>query len=176
MANPMRNTSRRISYLLRHNPEDLKMDKHGWVFIADLLKKVGITKAELDDIVETNNKKRFGYNEDGDKIRAHQGHSASLGVVIDYKEVQFPGTYYHGTAKANVSSILKNGLNSKTRAYVHLSKDVETARQVGLRHSKDIVILQIDGNSMKRDGLKIFESENGVILAEWVPRKYITVK
>ena len=31
------NVSRKISYLLRHNPEDLHMDKRGWVNVEDLL-------------------------------------------------------------------------------------------------------------------------------------------
>ena len=142
----------------------------------ELLRKVGISNDELIHIVETNDKKRFAFNDDKTKIRASQGHSEKLQLDIKFKEVQFPSTYYHGTARINVISILKNGLNSKSRAYVHLSKDVKTARDVGLRHSKDVVILEIDGNQMKRDGLKIYESENGVILASLVPGKYIKQK
>ena len=67
----MKNESRKISYLLRHNPEDLKMDKQGWVSVTDLRLKVGVTQEDLDSIVEHNDKKRFGYNEDKTKIRAH---------------------------------------------------------------------------------------------------------
>jgi len=164
-----------MSYHLRHDPQDLVMDKQGWVYTTALLKKLKISMEELEYIVAHNDKKRFGFSEDKIKIRAHQGHSAKLGLDIKFEEVQFPRTYYHGTARVNIISILNNGLSSKTRAYVHLSKDIETARNVGLRHSKDVVILSIDGNQMKRDKIKIFESENGVILVEWVPAKYIVI-
>jgi putative RNA 2'-phosphotransferase len=170
----MKNTSRKLSYLLRHNPEDLILDKQGWAMTSQLLSKLGIRLTELTTIVETNDKKRFEFNDDKSKIRASQGHSKKLGLDIKFEEVQFPSTYYHGTSKHNFFSIQKSGLNSKTRAYVHLSKDIETAFNVGKRHSKEVIILAIDGNQMKRDGLKIFESENGVILAESVPPKYIT--
>ena len=78
-------------------------------------------------------------------------------------------------ALRNMNSILKHGLQSKNRAYVHLSKDVATAINVGNRHKGKLVILEIDGNQMKRDGLKILESENGVILVNEVPSKYINV-
>lgn len=172
----MKNKGPQISYLLRHNPEGLEMDKEGWVLIEDLLRKVNITRDQLDDIVENNNKKRFGYSEDGLKIRARQGHSAKLGLNIKFEEVKFPTTYYHGTVFERVNSILKHGLKSQNRQHVHLSKDVETAVNVGTRHisgGSTVVVLEIDGNQMKRDGLKLYESENGVILADFVPGKYI---
>lgn len=172
----MKNISRKISYLLRHNPEDLEMDKYGWVRVEDLLDKLDISKEELDHIIETNDKKRFGYSPNGNLIRAHQGHSKKLGIKFDYDVVKFPSTYFHGTADKNVKSILKTGLNSRTREFVHLSKDIETATLVGLRHSKDITILEVDGSQMKFDGYMIYESENGVILTDEVPPKYIKVR
>ena len=102
-------------------------------------------------------------------IRAHQGHSAKLGLNITFKEVQFPATYYHGTEFMVRNSILKHGIQARNRAYVHLSKDVITAVNVGNRHTgrgDTVMVLEIDGNQMKRDGLKIYESENGVILVD----------
>lgn len=171
-----KNISRQISYLLRHNPEDLEMDKQGWVNVNDLLKKLKIDKDYLDFIVENNDKKRFGFNEDGTKIRAHQGHSKDLNLEITFKEVQFPTTYYHGTTFLNKNSILNHGLQRKKRAHVHLSKDIETAVNVGNRHIKrgeTVIVLEIDGNKMKQDGHKIWESENGVILTDKVDSKYI---
>jgi len=36
------------------------------------------------------------------------------------------------------------------------------------------LILEVDGNQMKHDGYKIYESENGVILVDEVPPKYIS--
>jgi len=171
----MKNASRKISYLLRHNPEDLKMDKQGWIMVEDLLDKVRITKSELDNIVENNDKKRFGYSEDGLKIKAHQGHSAKLNVKVELKEVQFPKTYYHGTEFLLMNTIKKHGLKPMKRTHVHLSKDLQTATKVGQRHGSTVIIFEIDGNQMKRDGYKIYESENGVILVDEVPPKYIKI-
>ena len=169
----MKNISRKISYLLRHNPEDLKMDKQGWVYICQLIEKLNIPLSVLEEIVEKNDKKRFSFDTNKIKIRANQGHSNSLNLDIMFKEVQYTKTYYHGTNKINIESILNNGLTPKSRAYVHLSKDKETAENVGLRHGKDVVILSIDDNKMKKDGKKIYESENGVILADYISPKYI---
>lgn len=165
----------RRSYLLRHNPEDLKMDKEGWVSVSDLLKKLGLSKEDLDFIVYNNNKKRFAYSPDGMKIRASQGHSAKLGLNINFKEVQFPAIYYHGTDFLNKNSILKHGLRPGNRAYVHLSKDIETAIKVGKRKGDTVIVFEVDGNQMKRDGYKIYESENGVILVKEVPPKYLKI-
>jgi len=172
----MKNQSRKISYLLRHNPEDLRMDKEGWVMVDDLLDKLGLTKSELDYIVENNDKKRFGYSKDGLKIRASQGHSEKLKLDIKFNEVQFPHTYYHGTVFLNLASIEKHGLKPQSRSHVHLSKDIETAKKVAERHLRrgdTYLILEVDGNQMKRDGYKIYESDNGVILVDEVPPKYI---
>ena len=172
----MKNKSRQISYLLRHNPEDLEMDKQGWVSTHALLAKVGLTIEELEDIIENNDKKRFGFNEDKTMIRAHQGHGAKLGLKITFNEVQFPGTYYHGTQMTNMNIIKKHGLKPMKRSHVHLSKDVETAVNVGGRKGDTIIVFEVDGNQMKRDGYKIYESENGVILVDEVSPKYLKIK
>jgi len=168
----------KISYLLRHNPDGLKMDKEGYVFTTDLLSKVGITMDELQYIVDNNDKKRFGFNTDKSKIKAFQGHSSSLGIKIKYKEIQFPGVYYHGTSPDVKNIILKHGLKPQTREYVHLSLDIPTAINVGNRHIKrgeTVIVFSIDGYKMKQDGLKLYISENGVILAKEVPAKYLNI-
>ena len=170
------NISRKISYLLRHNPEDLNIDREGWVNTSDLLNKLNITITELDFIVNNNDKKRFGFNEDKSKIRARQGHSKDLNVNLTFNIVKNPKLYYHGTILENILLIEKNGLIPKSRTHVHLSKDVMTAINVGSRHNKNksaVIVLEIDGWAMKRDGLSLYESENGVILADEVPSKYI---
>jgi putative RNA 2'-phosphotransferase len=173
MKKELLNKSRQISYLLRHNPENLKMDKQGWVNVGDLLRKVDIQLHELEEIVSTNNKKRFGFNDDKSKIRAHQGHSKDLKLNITYEEIKFPITYYHGTVFENIKSIQKHGLKPRSRAHVHLSSDIQTAINVGGRHGDTVVVLEIDGDKMKHDGLKIYKSENNVILTERVPPEYI---
>lgn len=55
-----------------------------------------------------NNKKRFTLSEDGQKIRAAQGHSTHQ-VSIDYPALIPPEFLYHGTSTRFVNAIAKNG-------------------------------------------------------------------
>ena len=65
-----------LSFLLRHHPEylELKMDKAGWVAVDELLEKLNFERIEpftlehLQELVETNNKKRFALEERWGKL------------------------------------------------------------------------------------------------------------
>jgi len=164
---------KQITYLLRHNPEDLIMDKNGYVSVISLLNKVGITQQELDHIVDTNDKKRLSYNSDKTLIRASQGHSIKVDVQL--KETRPPRILYHGTTYENYEKIKKTGLNKMRRLHVHLTDDYDIAFSVGKRYSKykDPIILIIDSAKMSTDGFKFFKSENDVWLTDNVPSKYI---
>ncbi|MGE9268981.1 MAG: RNA 2'-phosphotransferase, partial [Verrucomicrobiales bacterium] len=58
------------------------------------------------------------------------------------------------------------------RHHVHLSPDRQTARQVGARHGKPVV-LEIAAALMRRHDYLFFQSENGVWLTEHVPPDYL---
>lgn len=172
-------TGRYISYLLRHHPEDagLTLDEHGWVSVEELISAVarsytGFTRTELDEIVATNNKKRYSYSEDGLRIRANQGHSVQVDVELEEKSP--PPVLWHGTAERFVESIQAQGLVSGSRLYVHLSADTETARVVGKRHGKP-VIFRVDCERMTKDGYKFYLSVNGVWLTKSVPAEYLSL-
>ena len=127
--------SKKLSYLLRHNPEDLEMDKNGWVKIDDILNKLNISILELEKIVDTNDKKRFSFDETLTYIRANQGHS--LDVDVELKETKPPKYLYHGTSPNFIKDIIKSGgINKMSRQHVHLSHTEDTAYIVGKRHSK----------------------------------------
>jgi len=165
---------KKITYLLRHNPEDLVMNKNGYVSVSSLLNKVDITQQELDHIVDTNDKKRLAYNSDKTKIRASQGHSVD--VDVELKSVRPPRVLYHGTSSDNYNKIVRgNGLNKMKRLHVHLTDDKNSAYSVGKRYSKykEPIILEIDSASMYTDGYKFYLSANGVWLTDNVPLKYI---
>ena len=164
---------KKITYLLRHNPEDLVMDKNGYVSVSLLLKKVNITQSELDHIVDTNDKKRLAYNEDKTLIRASQGHS--IKVDVELKSVRPPKVLYHGTSSDSYEKIKKTGLSKMRRLHVHMTDDKNTAYKVGKRYSKykEPIILEIDSAEMYTDGYKFYLSENNVWLTDNVPVKYI---
>ena len=170
-------TSKFLSYVLRHHPEliDLNLDESGWADVEELITKSkndsqGFTFEELDEIVQTNSKKRFAFNEDKTKIRASQGHSININLaLIEQKPPEF---LYHGTSANNVVSILEKGIEKRSRQHVHLSRDRETAASVGMRHGKP-VILNISTGKMFEDGIKFYLSENEVWLTDFVDPKYI---
>ncbi|CAA7386313.1 RNA 2'-phosphotransferase [Chryseobacterium fistulae] len=170
--------SKFLSLILRHQPEliNLTLDENGWADIEDLkLKsshnKMYFTLEELDEVVETNNKKRFIFNEDKTKIRANQGHS--IDIDLGLKPQKPPEFLYHGTALHNIDSILEKGIEKRSRQHVHLSLDKETATKVGMRHGKPI-ILTIRTSKMFEDGVLFYLSENGVWLTDYVNVQYIS--
>ena len=67
------------------------------------------------------------------------------------KEVEPPEVLYHGTAEKPVSSISEQGLVPRRRLYVHLSKDTQTAVNVGSRHGKPVVFI-VESGRMYEDG------------------------
>jgi putative RNA 2'-phosphotransferase len=169
--------SKLLSLVLRHKPETISivLDENGWTNVNMLLEKMSaeglrLDREELNFIVATNSKKRFAFNDTGDKIRASQGHS--IDVELNYEPAAPPGILYHGTASHNVNSILSIGLEKRNRQHVHLSKDVSTALTVGQRHGKPI-IFEVRTGEMHEDGFIFYLSENGVWLTDNVPAKYL---
>ena len=169
-------TSRFISLILRHKPETvgITLDEHGWANVKDLIEGIKKTRPfdmdMLEEIVRTDNKQRYSFNEDKTLIRANQGHSIS--VDVELKKAVPPDILYHGTGEKYVSSIDKEGLLPKSRLYVYLSKDEDTAVNVGKRHGKPVVY-KVDARKMQEDGFEFFLSVNGVWLTNEVPVKYI---
>lgn len=168
--------SRFISRLLRHRPEDanIELDEHGWANVEELLAGMNATGREIDretlaEIVRTDKKQRYSFNEDGTRIRANQGHSIPVDVELTQQEP--PEYLYHGTADRFLESIREKGLLPMSRLYVHLSGDVETAHVVGKRHGRPVV-LKVHSGDMCRDGVPFYRSQNGVWLTKKVDVKY----
>ncbi len=169
--------SKFLSLVLRHKPEaiGLTLDSEGWVAVDDLLaclKSAGKTtnRRELEEVVAENNKQRFRFSEDGQRIRANQGHS--IAVDLKLEPCTPPEKLYHGTATRFLSSIYADGLVPGSRQHVHLSGDRETAEVVGRRHGKP-VILVVDAEAMHRDGKQFYISDNGVWLTDAVLPEFI---
>jgi len=167
--------SKHLSYILRHKPEaiGLTLDPQGWANVDDLISKSpkGLSREKIILAVESNDKQRFILSEDGNRIRANQGHSISIDLGL--KPSAPPEILYHGTATRFLEPILEQGLKKMNRQHVHLSADVETAVKVGSRHGKP-VILTLDTASMVKDGHDFYMSENGVWLTDRVPPQYLS--
>lgn len=175
----IKRASRKISLVLRHKPEaiGLELDDNGWANVKEFLAKMSTTgyplkRAELEIIVAENDKQRFSFSPDGQRIRANQGHS--IAVDLELEPLPPPAILYHGTASTSVEAIMKTGLEPRKRQHVHLSLDLKTATAVGSRHGQP-VILRVDAAAMSGDGYAFYRSENGVWLTGGVPVKYISV-
>lgn len=173
MKNDIVTLGKELAFLLRHDKDAREqgiIDEHGWRYISDLVKHHGFTKTILDEIVSTDNKQRYEYDIHKMRIRARQGHS--INVEVDLTPVEDIDILWHGTSDRFIDSIKNEGLKKMSRNYVHLSGDLETAKKVGERHGGHLVIIQIDAKQMINDGLKIFKSNNGVYLTDYVDPKY----
>ena len=71
-----------------------------------------------------------------------------------------------------VTSIERHGLLPKSRLYVHLSTDYDTAIKVGSRHGRPVVY-EVNAGAMAADGYDFYLSANGVWLAKRVPVEYL---
>ena len=179
MQQQLKHISKLMSLVLRHKPEaiGLHLNENGWANVQELIQKINdngndINFDIINTVVDTNDKKRFSFNDDKTMIRANQGHS--LEVELNLKAVVPPDILYHGTAERFVTSILTEGLKKQQRQHVHLSEQIVTAKAVGSRHGKP-VILTIDTKAMVDNGVIFYLSDNGVWLVDSVPVQYITV-
>src|SRR3954466_6933577 len=125
--------SKRLSFVLRHRPDSvgLTLDEGGWVDVETLLAALAagglpLTRAQLEHVVQANDKRRFAFDDDGSRIRASQGHSVP--VSLGYGTLPPPGELFHGTVEGFLAPILREGLRPGNRHAVHLSPDVDTAR------------------------------------------------
>ncbi|MGW4807866.1 RNA 2'-phosphotransferase [Kitasatospora sp. NPDC004272] len=170
-------TSKTLSRVLRHDPGSIgvTLDPAGWVEVDALLAALDrhgrrLTRAELDHVVATNNKRRFAYSEDGRSIRASQGHTVE--VDLGLPAATPPDVLFHGTAERTLQYVLVEGLRPMNRQDVHLSADTGTAVKVGARHGRPVV-LEVDAAAMDRAGHEFRVSANGVWLTDAVPVEYL---
>lgn len=178
MSKQLNETSKFLSYVLRHEPQaiGITLDTEGWADIGALIEGANqsgksLTRDLIQQVVDTSDKKRFSISEDGQCIRAAQGHSTNT-VNITFPEKEPPEFLYHGTATRFMESIQQEGLKPRERQYVHLSEDEQTAISVAQRYGKPIA-LKIEALRMYQQGLKFFQAENGVWLTTHVPKHYI---
>ena len=178
-ATKLTKISKQLSYVLRHRPDSvgLALESDGWIDVQALLAALQQTGTPLplgllEQVVADNDKQRFEFSPDRQKIRARQGHSAT--VDLGYQPAAPPEVLFHGTATRFLDSILQQGLIKGSRHHVHLSLNEQTARQVGSRHGKPVV-LQVDASRMAADGYHFFVTANHVWLTETVPAEYLQV-
>ena len=174
-----RKISKFLSLHLRHDPGalGLRLEPGGWVAVGALLEACAargrpISREQLDEVVRTSDKQRFAFDAAGVRIRANQGHSVDVDLQLAVAAP--PAVLYHGTGEGAVAAILREGLTKMGRHHVHLSADAVTARRVGARHGRPVVLL-VDAAAMVTAGIAFYRADNGVWLVEHVPASYLSV-
>ena len=169
--------SKRLSYWLRHAPEagGIELDEAGWVDVNVLLEAFArsstpLERSRLERIVAESDKQRFAFSADGVRIRANQGHSVS--VDLGYEPAEPPAELFHGTVGKALPSIREKGLLPQSRHHVHLSADRATAKNVGSRRGRPVV-LTVNAAAMVKAGHVFFRSANGVWLTDVVPAEFL---
>ena len=177
--NQLTKTSRFLCLVLRHKPSaaNVVIDTNGWTKTSTLLKNMKNTKnelsvEELNQLIKDDDKGRYSTKGHGQYIRCNQGH------YLPYVDIKFDlftpeSDVYHGTNPDLIDIIMKEGLTPQSRNYVHLSKDLETARTVGKRHSKkkEPVIFVIN----KDADVTLYITENNVLQSRYVPPEFISI-
>lgn len=171
--------SKYLSRHLRHAPDriGIQLAPGGWVPVSELLdacqkNNFPVQLAELKEVVAQNDKQRFSFDETDTLIRANQGHSVEVDLQLE--PAVPPDILYHGTGSTAVESILSQGIRKMSRHHVHLSANIQTARQVGARHGIPAV-LTVDAAAMQRGGHTFYCSANQVWLVAFVPPNYLKI-
>jgi len=169
--------SKLLSLVLRHQPDQigLTLDSEGWAKVPELIEKINqqgirLDFATLQQIVDTNDKKRFTFNDDKTCIRASQGHS--IDIELNLTAQAPPDILYHGTAGNSIDAIRRDGLRKMSRQHVHLTTSLTTAQQVGQRYGRP-VILTVQALLMHEQHYEFYLSDNGVWLTDHVPVQFI---
>lgn len=177
MSNSHKHLSKFLSLVLRHKPQilGLTLNEGGWVRVDDLLQAAAragkaISRQQLEQIVAHGSKPRFSFSEDGEWFRANYGHS--IDVRLDYTPAEPPQLLYHGTAERFLASIREHGLLPQKRLFVHLTTTAESARAVGKRHGKPVV-LTVKALEMYRAGHAFFRPEGEIWLTKEIPPAFI---
>lgn len=169
--------SKFLSLLLRHRPQEigLRLDPAGWARVEDLVRKARehgapLSPRRLRALVEGQEKPRFSFSEDGERIRANYGHSLDLDLELE--ELPPPEHLFHGTARGNLASILREGVDARSRSFVHLSEDRRSARTVGRRHGEPVIV-PVRAARMAEAGHAFYRPAPGIWLVERVPPRFL---
>ena len=169
--------SKFLSLVLRHQPQTIgiTLDENGWVDIGELLKGMAlarnrVSREQLEHVVASNDKQRFTISDDGQRIRAKQGHSVE--VDLGYQAATPPEYLCHGTPARFVKFIRASGLKKMNRHHVHMHADRKLAAEVGGRRGRPVLLI-IRSLEMREAGNKFFVTENNVWLADHVPQEFI---
>lgn len=166
--------SRKLAYILRHDKEAaIEMEIGGWLPVTYLMEKMALSIEEIEMIINSDNKGRFELSESGKMVRACYGHSVN--IELNLTPAEPPEFLWHGSVRTALSDITDNGILPRSRQFVHLTNDMESATETGARHGEPASILVVAGK-MYKDGYKFYRVTESIWLTQHVPCKYIVIQ
>jgi putative RNA 2'-phosphotransferase len=161
--------SKRLSYILRHNPNrfNVLLNEEGYTSIDGILEAIhnfpeliDLKKEDLLYLISNQTKTRFQISKD--KIKATYCHTVP---ILKKNPVKPPDILYHGTSPKSVKSIMKCGLLKMKRQYVHLSTDLETAIETGMRKVSNPAIIKVYSRIALNEGVLFYKGSDKVWLS-----------
>jgi putative RNA 2'-phosphotransferase len=126
----------------------------------------------ISEIVEKSRRRRFEIVEN--KIRALYGHA--IPVRLELEEEKATKLFYPRTASDAASQILEVGLKPMKRRWVHLSPTIEIATEVGLRRTRNPIILEIDAEAARKKELRFYKATEKVYACAALLSRYISAR
>lgn len=164
--------SRTLAYILRHDKKS-PIKHGGWLSVDYLISEKEFSYEEIVNIVLSDEKMRFEFNDDLTLIRALYGHSVPVDLGLECKVP--PEQLYHGTSTNASVDILDSGLQPMSRNFVHLTDDIKNAIEVGQRHGDPLVVC-INTVEMIDDGYHFYNPIGHTWLVSKVPSKYLRIE
>jgi putative RNA 2'-phosphotransferase len=170
---------RTLAGVLRHFPKryGLDMDVHGWVDLRDLVTAIQIRHKKfrflkphhIIALIQTDPKGRYQFDEG--RVRATYGHSIELDLDLPTENI--PPVLYYPTTEEECSILLEIGLRPSDRQWVHLSDTLESATEAGKVRTENPVILKVDAERARKDGVVIKKAGKFVYITKEVPPEYL---
>jgi len=163
--------------MLRHQPEefDLELDPFGWGDLEDVVyalqERTGSTVEEEDvaEAIESSDRPRYEIK-DG-KIRALYGHS----IQIDPGEpTEPPDELFIGVGSRDALRAEDQGLRSGRRAFLHLARTEEEARESGRRIARDYAVVTVFAGEAFDEGAEFYD-RGALFLADEIPGEFLEV-
>ncbi|MEM6671873.1 MAG: RNA 2'-phosphotransferase [Planctomycetota bacterium] len=169
--------TRALAFMLRHQPEefDLELDRFGWAGLEDVLyalqERIGSSLEEEDvlDAIEASDRPR--YEVDEGRIRALYGHS----FPIDPGEpTEPPDELFIGVGSRDAARAEESGLRSGRRAFLHLARTEDEAREAGRRIAKDYAVVTVFAGEAYDEGVDFYD-RGALFLADEIPVDFLEV-
>ena len=136
--------TRALAFMLRHQPEefDLELDRFGWGDLEDVIyalqERIGshVEDEDVEAAIAASDRQRYEIKDD--KIRALYGHS----FPIDPGEpTEPPDELFIGVGSRDAARAEEKGLRSGRRAFLHLARTEEEAREAGRRAAREYAVI-----------------------------------